>query len=57
MVGSSADFDGTAGLGVSPAGEARPNSEADVDEESAGFDSEPNKLLLDDCEDGAVPAA
>jgi len=45
------------GLEVSSAGDARPNNEPGVDDDSTGFDGEPNKLVLDSCEDGAVPAA
>jgi len=42
--------------GASSAGEARPNSEADIDDGSAVFDNEPNKLRLAGCDVAVVSA-
>lgn len=54
--GFSAGFNPSFADDASSAGETRPNRELDGDGVSAGFDSEPNGLLLSGCDDDGAPA-
>lgn len=53
MFCSPTDFDSSVGFGVSSAGDMRLNSEPDADDGSAGFEFEPNRLLLAGADDVA----